>query len=119
MSQTSVTNISDDALLRVSDVHSFLQTVNQEIHAMKLQILDAVASMEQTKTLYNRSRDPLYKDLISSRPLDPRLSTLNQVTIISLQDVVFILEEVMYAAVNKLQCNRTSYGNVQFVNASY
>ena len=46
---------------------------------MKLQVLDAVASMEQTKTLYNRSKDPQYKDLINSRPLDPRLNSLKQV----------------------------------------
>ena len=51
---------------------------------MKLQVLDAVASMEQTKTLYNRSKDPQYKDLINSRPLDPRLNSLKQVKYVAL-----------------------------------
>lgn len=46
---------------------------------MKLQILDAVSSMEQTKALYNRSKDAQYKDLINSRPLDPRLQNIKQV----------------------------------------
>ena len=48
-----------------------LQTIHCEIQDLKAQCLEAFATLEECRLRHERNKDPFYRDLLTSRCLDP------------------------------------------------